>query len=55
MIPMHYGTFRLGREPMEEPPIRLLAEAARLGIAERVHVLREGEQMPVVATVGSSR
>ena len=22
IIPMHFGTFRLGREPMEEPPVR---------------------------------
>jgi L-ascorbate metabolism protein UlaG (beta-lactamase superfamily) len=45
MVPMHFGTFRLGREPMEEPPIRLVAEARRLGIEERVRVLEEGETM----------
>jgi L-ascorbate metabolism protein UlaG (beta-lactamase superfamily) len=45
MVPMHFGTFRLGREPMEEPLERLLAEAARLGISERVMVLEEGETM----------
>jgi L-ascorbate metabolism protein UlaG (beta-lactamase superfamily) len=45
MVPMHYGTFRLGREPMEEPPVRLMEEALRLGIAERVRVLEEGETM----------
>jgi L-ascorbate metabolism protein UlaG (beta-lactamase superfamily) len=45
MVPMHYGTFRLGREPMEEPLIRLAAEAARLKIKERVKVLEEGETM----------
>ena len=43
MIPMHYGTFRLGREPMEEPPIRLMEEARRRGIADRVRILAEGE------------
>jgi L-ascorbate metabolism protein UlaG (beta-lactamase superfamily) len=43
MIPMHHGTFRLGREPMEEPAQRLLAEARRLGVSDRVHVLLEGE------------
>jgi L-ascorbate metabolism protein UlaG (beta-lactamase superfamily) len=43
MVPMHYGTFRLGREPMEEPAQRLLAEARKLGISDRVHVLAEGE------------
>jgi L-ascorbate metabolism protein UlaG (beta-lactamase superfamily) len=47
MVPMHFGTFRLGREPMEEPVKRLRAEAARLGIADRVKVLEEGETMRV--------
>lgn len=43
MIPMHYGTFRLGREPMDEPVQRLLAEADRLHLQDRVRVLGEGE------------
>ncbi len=43
MIPMHFGTFRLGREPMEEPVERLLAEVRRLGMEEKVRVLAEGE------------
>jgi len=42
MVPMHFGTFRLGREPMEEPVQRLVAEAERLGIRNRVKVLDEG-------------
>jgi L-ascorbate metabolism protein UlaG (beta-lactamase superfamily) len=42
MIPMHYGTFPLGREPMDEPVQRLRAEAQRLGIDNRVQVLEEG-------------
>ncbi len=45
MIPMHYGTFRLGREPMDEPLQRLVAEAARLGITGKLKVLEEGETM----------
>ena len=45
MVPMHYGTFRLGREPMEEPVQRLEAEAERLGITEQIKVLEEGETM----------
>jgi L-ascorbate metabolism protein UlaG (beta-lactamase superfamily) len=45
MIPMHYGTFRLGREPIDEPVQRLQAEAARLGIASQIKVLEEGETM----------
>jgi L-ascorbate metabolism protein UlaG (beta-lactamase superfamily) len=45
MIPMHFGTFRLGREPMEEPVERLQLDALRLGISEQVRVLEEGETM----------
>ncbi len=41
-IPMHYGTFRLSHEPMEEPVERLLAGARRMGIADRILVLDEG-------------
>jgi L-ascorbate metabolism protein UlaG (beta-lactamase superfamily) len=43
MVPMHYNTFRLGREPMSEPLPRLLAAATQLGIEDRVRPLREGE------------
>lgn len=42
MIPMHYGTFRLSHEPMEEPIERLLSEAERRGISRQVLVLEEG-------------
>ncbi|MBB5342375.1 MBL fold metallo-hydrolase [Tunturibacter empetritectus] len=45
MVPMHYGTFRLGREPMEEPLQRLEAEAERLGIKGKIKILVEGETM----------
>ncbi len=45
MVPMHFGTFRLGREPMHEPPIRLQAEAERRGIASRIRILAEGETL----------
>lgn len=42
MVPMHYGTFRLSHEPMDEP-LRLLAEeSAAQGVAEKVVVLEEG-------------
>ncbi len=43
MIPMHFGTFRLGREPMSEPLPRLLAAAAKLGIGSHIRPLEEGE------------
>ena len=42
MIPMHYGTFRLSHEPIEEPVQRLESEAFREGIGNRVLVLQEG-------------
>lgn len=53
MIPMHFGTFPLGREPIDEPPVRLRAAAQRAGIASRVRVLAEGETLRVAATEGS--
>jgi L-ascorbate metabolism protein UlaG (beta-lactamase superfamily) len=43
MIPMHYGTFRLGREPMEEPLPRLMRAAERVLVSDRVSALGEGE------------
>ena len=43
MIPMHYNTFRLGREPMTEPLPRLLRAAATAGVSSRVVPLGEGE------------
>jgi len=42
MIPMHYGTFKLSHEPMEEPVERLRQDAERHGITDRVLVLEEG-------------
>jgi L-ascorbate metabolism protein UlaG (beta-lactamase superfamily) len=43
MIPMHYGTFRLSQEPMEEPVERLMAAAKLAGVASSVRVLPEGD------------
>lgn len=43
MIPMHYGTFRLSYEPMEEPVQRLRAAAAAAGVSDHVLVLEEGK------------
>jgi L-ascorbate metabolism protein UlaG (beta-lactamase superfamily) len=42
MVPMHYGTFKLSHEPIEEPVQRLRADARRLGIEKKVFVLEEG-------------
>jgi len=46
LVPMHYGTFRLGFEPLHEPPERLLACARTHGIEDKVLVMTEGR--PVV-------
>ncbi|HET6440191.1 MAG TPA: MBL fold metallo-hydrolase [Anaeromyxobacter sp.] len=44
MVGMHWGTFKLTDEPLDEPPSRLAAERERLGLAaERVRVLAVGE------------
>jgi L-ascorbate metabolism protein UlaG (beta-lactamase superfamily) len=43
MVPMHYGTFRLSQEPVDEPLPRLMQAAKRAGISDRVVPLSEGE------------
>lgn len=42
MVPMHYGTFRLSHEPVDEPLQLLEQEARAAGIEDRVVVLEEG-------------
>jgi L-ascorbate metabolism protein UlaG (beta-lactamase superfamily) len=42
MIPMHFGTFKLSQEPLDEPVKRLLSAARHLGVEDLVHVLEEG-------------
>ncbi len=42
LVPMHYGTFRLSYEPLDEPPQRLLARARELGIEPQVRLMEEG-------------
>ncbi len=42
-IPMHYGTFRLGYEPLSEPPARLLRAATEQGLEKSLCFLKEGE------------
>lgn len=51
MIPMHYGTFRLGREPMDEPLPRLMRAAESAGVRDRVAALGEGESWISHATI----
>ncbi len=42
MVPMHYGTFRLSYEPVDEPVERLKADAKRRGIEKKICLLEEG-------------
>jgi N-acyl-phosphatidylethanolamine-hydrolysing phospholipase D len=43
IVGMHFGTFDLSDEPLDEPPRRFLAEAERRGLAERAFVMSIGE------------
>jgi L-ascorbate metabolism protein UlaG (beta-lactamase superfamily) len=46
LVPMHYGTFRLGYEPLHEPPERLRLSARAHGVEEKLLIMTEGQ--PVV-------
>jgi N-acyl-phosphatidylethanolamine-hydrolysing phospholipase D len=43
LVPMHWGTFELNREPFQEPPQRLEREAIRRGIEEQITLLSPGQ------------
>ena len=42
LVPMHYGTFRLSFEDMDEPPRWLMQVARMEGLIDRVKILEEG-------------
>ena len=42
MVPMHYGTFRLSHEPVDEPLQLLAQEAQAAGTKDKVVVMEEG-------------
>ncbi len=46
LVPMHYGTYRMSYEPMNEPIQRLLAAGEKAKITDQIKVLSEGT--PVV-------
>jgi L-ascorbate metabolism protein UlaG (beta-lactamase superfamily) len=47
MVPIHWGTFDLADEPLDDPPRRLDAEARRLKLGpDRIWLLRHGETRP---------
>ncbi len=43
LVPMHWGTFELNREPFREPPDRLRKEARRRGVEDEIAVLSPGQ------------
>jgi L-ascorbate metabolism protein UlaG (beta-lactamase superfamily) len=45
MVPMHYGTFRLSYEPLEEPPERLRLAAQARAMQSRIAWMQEGSPM----------
>ena len=45
LLPVHWGTFALNREPFREPPRRLLGEALRRGVEERIALLSQGQSI----------
>ncbi|HEV8616261.1 MAG TPA: MBL fold metallo-hydrolase [Methylomirabilota bacterium] len=45
MVPVHWGTFDMNREPFREPPDRLLKEAVRRGIEEQIAMLTQGQSI----------
>ena len=45
LAPVHWGTFTMNREPVDEPPARLLAEALRRGLEERIAPLSPGQSI----------
>jgi L-ascorbate metabolism protein UlaG (beta-lactamase superfamily) len=48
LVPMHWGTFKLTDEPLDEPPRRLEAERARLGVdPEAARVVAIGETIAI--------
>lgn len=47
MIPMHWGTFALGDEPLSEPPVRVRSAADGEDVLARVHLLTVGGMVEV--------
>jgi N-acyl-phosphatidylethanolamine-hydrolysing phospholipase D len=45
LVPIHFGTFELNREPFAEPPRRLLAAAVARGLEEQIAILSPGQSI----------
>ncbi len=48
-VPMHYGTFKLSFEALDEPPRWLLQIANREGLTNRLKILEEGGPTYILA------
>jgi N-acyl-phosphatidylethanolamine-hydrolysing phospholipase D len=47
LVAIHWGTFNLASEPLDEPPVRTEAEGRRLSLdPERIWIMRHGETRP---------
>ena len=59
VVGMHFGTFDLSDEPLDEPPRRFLAEVRARGLGERAFVMADrrdpGLLRPAVASADASR
>jgi L-ascorbate metabolism protein UlaG (beta-lactamase superfamily) len=42
LVPMHYGTFKLSFEDLDEPPRWLRQLAASDGLSQHIQILKEG-------------
>jgi len=47
LIPIHWGTFKISDEPLKEPPVLLLEEATRCGVAGKIRVLENGGRVEI--------
>jgi N-acyl-phosphatidylethanolamine-hydrolysing phospholipase D len=45
LVPIHFGTFDMNREPFAEPPGRLLKAALAVGLEERMALLSPGQSI----------
>jgi len=45
MVPIHFETFSLSMEPVDEPRKRLIAAAEKAGVADSVFILSSGESL----------
>ena len=55
LIPMHHATFPLGNEAPHEPEERLLREAERRGILNKILILKPGEGIELNANRNRSK